>query len=49
MPDPWSKTLADRYCGLENGLEVARREILIKNQSTTHAATHELAVCFFYR
>ncbi|KAI6182595.1 Trafficking protein particle complex subunit 8 [Aphelenchoides bicaudatus] len=39
MPDPWSNLIVDRYRGLENGLEVARREIMTKGTSNPAAAT----------
>lgn len=46
MPDPWSNLLADRYRGLESGLELARREIMAKGGANPAAAAHELAVSF---
>jgi hypothetical protein len=46
MPDPWSKSLTNRYRGLENGLEIARRELLNKSNSTPHTLANDLAVGF---
>lgn len=43
MPDPWSNLLIDRYCGLENGLDVARRKLLNNKEHNPSANIHDLS------
>ena len=38
MPDPWARLIEQRYCGLQSGLELARRNLLAKSQALSEAS-----------